>query len=370
MHACAHARAVRVHAEQKLKSLNMNEKTEDMNDKTEECVQNSTSGGPSEERSRIRKGQIDWIVGLDKAAEFKSWSFKFKMGAATYLSKDVYQNDDERRFAWVNALIRASSLGKFQELCDQVELLDASGFKCEKLLEKLEKRYLPAIDVEKKRISSMFLSFNRNRSSLLDSYKSLQQILLECRKYGFVPGEETEQAKLEELILPEELPIFRLYIERERTNNEDDSELELIRSAIEALGKDQEDKRKGSNQSTPIFAGTTQRGVRSDRSEKVPRRKGHPERSGVEAGKLKQGNCGRCGKNCPAARGEPKEKGYAFDKECRKCGKKNHFESVCKSGKTAAFSKGAEDKQHDEDTRRIAALALTAQAKPNFLVVD
>lgn len=299
---------------------------------------NSHIGGPSEDRScRIRKGQIDWVVGLERASDFKAWSFKFKMGAATYLSREVYPNEEERRYAYINALIRASSLGKFQELCDHVELLDASGVRCEGLLERLEKRYLPAMDVERKRVSSSYLSFTRGKASLLESFTALQKVLLECHKYGYDPGTETERTKLEQLVLPEDWPIYRLYLERERAKGDKQSELECTRNAVEALGRDQEDKRKNSNQSsgTPPFVGSTQRG-------KEPRRKGHPERKGKSesSGKQKGQPCERCGKHCPATRGEPKEKCYAFGQECNKCGKKGHYGSVCRSGsKSAAFSK-------------------------------
>ena len=52
-------------------------------------VDNTTIGSPSGDReNRIRKGQIDWVVGLERASDYKSWSFKFKMGAEIYLSKD------------------------------------------------------------------------------------------------------------------------------------------------------------------------------------------------------------------------------------------------------------------------------------------
>lgn len=303
----------------------------DMSD-LQQTPKNSHNGGPSEEQARrIRRGQIDWIVGLEKATEFKSWVFKFKMGAHTYLSKEVYPDAEERRFAWVNALIRASSLGKFQELCDQVELLDAAGYRCEKLLEKIEKRYLPVTEVERKRATSQYLSFSRGKATLLESLKQLQHLLLECRKYGYYPGEETQIAKLEDLILPEERSVFRINVERcfeRRPEFDSDSRIEKIMEVIEALGKDQEDIRKGGS-SGPRFAGGS---WRKGNDKKGPRRKGHPERREEKSqGSKKPKQCGRCGKECPFARGEPKEKCFAFEKECRKCSKIGHFESVCKT---------------------------------------
>ena len=291
---------------------------------------NTTIGGPSGDReNRIRKGQIDWVVGLERASDYKSWSFKFKMGAEIYLSKEVYPKDEDRRFAWVNALIRASALGRYQELCDEVELLDSSGIRCEMLLEKLEKRYLPALDIEKKKTTSKYLSFCRGKSTLLESFKNMQQILLECRKYGYDPGKETQLAKLDELILSEDRPIFRLYVDREKAKDGTNSlsELDLTISAIEALGKDLDEKTLKGSRNDEQFAGGAFK--KRHESRKAGYGQQDPKRSGFRS-EIKTGSkqtCKKCGFNCNAVKGQGKCP--AAEKECRKCGKIGHFESVC-----------------------------------------
>ena len=152
------------------------------------------------------------------------------------------------------------------------------------------------------------------------------------------------------------------------------SELERIKNAIEALGKDQEDKQKSSGQGAPLFAGEAmQKGGKGRRSDKGPRRKGHPERKeNTDNTKQKKEKCGRCGKSCPAVQGQPKEKCYAFNKECLKCGKKGHFEIVCRTNKAAAFSKKNETAGDSKDEAPPAALslALVSRSEPNFLVAD
>ena len=166
-------------------------------------TQNLTNGGPREDQSRIRKGQIDWVTGLERSVEFRSWLFKFRVGAQTYLSKSVYPENEERRYAWLNALLRASVLGKNEEMASYLELLDHSGARCEDLLTRLEKRFLPASDVEKKRVTAQFLAFSRAKKSLWEALKEFQQLELECLKFGYDAGEATTIAKLEEMVLVE-----------------------------------------------------------------------------------------------------------------------------------------------------------------------
>lgn len=163
------------------------------------------------------------------------------------------------------------------------------------------------------------MSFNRGRKTLLDSIKELKVILLECAKHGFKPEAETVKAKLESLVNPEELPVYRLYLKNEQG---DDTGYDKAMRAMESLAKDQADVVCQSNDTggTPPFAGG------AFRSKRGVRRKGYPER---EEGDSKK--CKRCGKGCPLARGGDRKKCYAYDKKCKKCGKLGHFEAVCKS---------------------------------------
>jgi hypothetical protein len=289
----------------------------------------SHNGGPSEERSSVRKGQIDWVAKISKPTEYKSWVFKFKVGAATYLSKELYPNNQERRYAWLNALIRAASLGEFEEMNHLLELYDSDGVQCEDILGKLEERFLPAMEVEKKKATTAFMAYARGRKPLSQATKELKVIILECHKAGYKPDVETVKAKYESLLLPQELPLVRLY---QKNDDGDGSELDKLIRALEGLGKDQEGVHaNGNGVVLPEFAG----GAFKKKGSAGPRRKGYVhwqelhQRSDKTSKSVK--TCESCGKACPMTRGEPKEKCYAYGKECRKCGKKGHFESKCRS---------------------------------------
>lgn len=282
-------------------------------------------GGPSEDRAgRIRKGQLDWVENIDKPSDFRSWRYRFGIGARIYLSKEVYPNEEDRQSAWLMALIKAGS--KFPEMCQLIELYDNAGSKCEEILKKLADRFLPADDIDRKRATAQFMAYVRSRQSLLEATKGLKLVLLECQKFGYTPDNETVKAKFESLIRPEERPMYRLYLKNEE---EDDTGYGQVLQAVEALGKDQEDASKGSSGVSTDFAGGAFSHGSKEKKHRDPRRKGFLPRSGD--GKSATQICDRCGKNCPFTRGQDKTKCYAHDKPCKKCGKKGHFEKMCKT---------------------------------------
>ena len=306
---------------------------------------NTTShiGGPSEDNSgRVRKGQLDWVIGIAKATDFKSWSFKFKVGATTYLSKAVYPVEEERRYAWLNALIRAASLGGFEEMNELLELYDDDGVRCEDILKKLQDRFLPASDIEKRKATNAFMTFVRGNKSLSEAAKNLRVIILECHKYGYRPDAETLKAKYESILFAVEVPIFRLYV-KNNDSEEGTSELDMCIRAIEDLGKDQEGVKSESG-GAPEFAGGAFASRKGD-----PRRKGFVSSNSnsdeQDAGKSSKSKCTKCGKKCPASKGGPKEKCYAFEKECRKCGELGHFEVVCRIKSASKANAAASDEQ-------------------------
>ena len=267
-------------------------------------------------RTGVRKGQIDWISPISQASEFKSWVFRFKMGATCYLSKAVYPEDEERRCAWQISLLRAATLGNFHEMLDMLELLDADGVTCEDVLEHLKKRFLPALETERKRAMQKFVNFTRGSRSLLDAVKELKVLLLDCRKQEYKPDEDTVMLKYESLLSSSDLPIFRLY---QMKVGDTGTEMGRFMRALEELAQDQVPQKPEGTQGGQPFAGAAVNGRKNG------------------AANDKQGNgdrrkCTYCGHgNCPTLSGEGKEECPAFGQECRKCGKKGHFKSVCRS---------------------------------------
>ena len=333
-------------------------------------TKNSTSGGPSEEsHSQVRKGQVDWIPSISRGSEFKSWRFRFAMGAGIYMTKEVYPAGKERRFAWQVALLRAATMGGFGEMLQLLELWDCEGIYCEELLERLERHFLPSTEAELKTAMQQFVAFSRGRRSLNQAVNDLKVILLQCQKLGYRPDPLTKQLRFEALLSAGEIPMLRMYEEREArlqgeegrvplgTKPTDDAKAyEVFMNALQALAIDQEQKVQvdASTQGTGPFAG----GIFDRRGDG---KKAHhkPKRTGYRACDTTQEKpCQRCGRRCGAVRGDDKEKCPAIDKECRKCGKKGHFESVCRSMK-APVQQGAKPK-YGEDLNRTKSKAAAA----------
>ena len=298
----------------------------------------SQSGSPHEgveKHSKIRPGQIDWVTALERPADFKSWLFRFRIGSKMYLSEKVYPDEDERRFAWLNALLRAATLGKNEEMIRLLELYDNGGTTCEELLVNLEKRFMPEEEMERKRTTLAFMAFNRGKRTLTNAVKELKIVLLDCERYGFSPDDATRRAKYESLLLSSELPFFTLYLNADKsqlsiaTNRE--SETEKVIRVLEKYGRDQDGIRSVDNGNGPTFAGSSFSDNRKGSKEKKPKRKGFAT---FANGREENPNrntppCKKCGRVCAAVKGTGACP--AQDRTCNKCGKIGHFEKQCYS---------------------------------------
>jgi hypothetical protein len=288
-----------------------------------------------ESRRVFRKGQIDWIEAIAKPIDFELWEFDFIAGANMYLSKTVYPDPNERRDAWLFALIRAAQLGGFVEMRKLLQLNHKGGLRCEELLEALRKQFLPAIETERKKCSKKFMDFQRQKRTLMQAVKDLRVVLLDCNKFGFNPCEATVRAKYEGMLSAQELPLFKLYLVK---GNRDDTVFAHFMAAMEELAKDQETATK---YATDAFQGAEGTGDEQfaggvfKKARGAPKRKGYaPEKTskGTEGKTNDKRKCSRCGKdNCPALSGGNKASCSAANEVCRKCGKKGHFERVCRS---------------------------------------
>ena len=285
-------------------------------------VENNNNGGPS---SRIRKGQIDWIIGISKPSDFKSWLFKFKVGSRVYLSNEVYTDEQERHDAWMNALVIAATRGNFEEMLYYLELLENDGVRCETLLEHLERKFVPTAELARKQSIEAFMKYTRNRKTLMEAVKELRVIVLECNKHGYNPEKETLIAKYESLLQTQELPIFRSYEDRYKSLPFT-TEFEKYLRALEELAKDQEEKKPNKETEVETFAGAAKQKFRKD-----TKRSGYRSKKNDEENATNKSKCTRCGYPCPATKGKGKDKCPAANKTCNKCGKKGHFAEVCRT---------------------------------------
>jgi hypothetical protein len=294
--------------------------------KTEDVNGTSQYGGPSEDvqgYAKVRQGQIDWVPAFEKTTEFRTWLFIFRTGAGTYLSKKVYPDAEERKFAWLNALLKAATLGKNMELVRYLDLCDRNGTKCESLLKKLEQKYQPAIEREEQKATESLLMYLRGNKTLTDAVKELNERVLECRKLGYDPDEKTLIKKYETLLTQQERPLYRLYSE---TYAEGGTDFETTVRVLEKLGRDQEPDKTREHGSGPVFAGHAN--ARQNKQKKHHRH-GYAENRNERA---EVTNCQRCGSHkCKSMQSGNKEDCNAYDKDCKKCGKKGHFFKMCKT---------------------------------------
>ena len=302
--------------------------------KEEDNESSSQNGGLSGGIQKIRQGQIDWVSAVPKAASFKSWLFRFKTGAKMYLSKKVYPEEEERRYAWLNALLRAATLGENEEMISLLELYDSSGVTCEELIEKLEKKFLPEEETERKKVTLSFMAYSRGNKSLTVAVKELKILLLDCERYGFKPDDATRKAKYESLLLSSELPFFTLYLNADLGNKTEslqgEKESEKVIRVLEKYGRDQDGIKSIESGNSHSFAGSSFSPQRRQERDKQPRRKGFkPGNSDGkgQANSTQKTECKKCGNVCPAMKGTGACP--AKEKACNKCGKIGHFEKVC-----------------------------------------
>lgn len=177
-------------------------------------VKNSHNGGPS-----VRKGQIDWVPAIKNVGELRLWLIKMSAGTRIFLSKEVYPDEEERRWAFKYACIHAASIGHFDEMVLYIELLDADEITCEKLLKKIEEKFLPAQDIERKKSSAAFMAYTRRGKSLSEAVKELKVLVLECKKLGYSPDKETLITKYESLLASQELPLYRIYLKQDDSDD-------------------------------------------------------------------------------------------------------------------------------------------------------
>jgi hypothetical protein len=298
---------------------------------------NSQNGGPSEDRG-IKKGELLWTPALKKDGDIRLWLFMFEAGAVMYLSKEVYPKTEERRYAWLNALIRAASLGGNEEMIRLLQLYDANGVRCEDLLKKIEAKFLPAQEIERKKVSTAFMHYQRENKTLTEAVKELKVLVMECAKLGYTPDDHTLQTKYESLLQNREVNFYRLYLKHDDYKDHEGAE-KAIR-VIEDIGRDDEAGLPGQDSTPPFSGGAWDK-------KKGPRRQGYTKNTPKDkpSGQQRQEDgkkCKYCGDHCPGMKGEGKEKCFAWGKKCTKCNKQNHLASMCKAQKG---SKGAKNSQ-------------------------
>ena len=276
------------------------------------------------------------MPGISKPEEICSWLFKFKSGAFSYLSEEVYPDPEQRRYAWINATLRAATLGNFDEMVSLIELFDSAGDRCEALLKSLEAKFSPSAEAVKKKHIAALMAFVRGSKSLQSAVKELRILFLECRKVGYVPDDETAIARYEAILLPAEVPLYRLY---SLHSGQGESGIAKVVAVLEALARDQPEE----SASGHAFAGAA-----FGRSRTKPRRAGYDAKGASDsAGK----GCERCGVgSCPYVSTGKAECCFAAGKKCNKCGKVGHFKSKCRSVSKAAAVIETEEEASAEST--------------------
>jgi hypothetical protein len=292
----------------------------------------STSGDPSEDRTAmfrgVRPGQLDWVAPISSAADFRMWSFKFRVGASTYLSKEVYPEEDKQHMACLNALLKASTLGGFAKMDELIMLLDSQGVKCEDMLIRLQSELLPSTETDRIRATDQFMSFQRGGTGLMIAARELGQLVLKCNQLGYKPDADTVSAKYKSLLSQSERPLFELY--HDGIVDVRDA-LQRTIQAVEKLARAQDGGKQAGGNGASTGISCTAKDFKSK-----PKRAGFNPKGPNGKGDSKSA-CGKCGKkSC-----EGGAKCSAADKECYKCGKKGHLQALCRSAGKGAGGKAA-----------------------------
>lgn len=73
--------------------------------------------------------------------QWEQFVFEFSTGATFWLAPEVFETQQKRAIVWRAALLRAATLGNFDEMRSDIRLLTNQGLECENLLEGLTKLY-------------------------------------------------------------------------------------------------------------------------------------------------------------------------------------------------------------------------------------
>lgn len=307
----------------------------------------SHTGGPSEDSRKhaIRPGQLDWVTPVENTTELKRWIEKFEFGADIYLSKEVYPDEKKRRTAWMTALLRGCTLGKFKEMEDLLMLLHGNEVKCEAILDELKAYFLPAENKQLEQAANAFHHFKRGDLSLREAVRALSIKALECGRHGYKPDPTTVELAYKALLSPHEKLHFPSYLSQVDVTITDKVKrtaqaLEHMASNIDSSGASDS---VGAD-SHPFAGGASSRFKQG----KTPKRKGlhKPKEQDRKpapktASSSSKGKCARCGySTCKSLlEGHGKKECPAYGQTCNHCGKEGHFESVCRGKEQGAPAK-------------------------------
>ena len=307
----------------------------------------NTGGLASEDRRCVRQGELSWVPAFEKNVNFRLWFFQFKIGAETYLNQDVYPDAKGRRYGFLNALMRAASLGRNDGLLIDLELYDSAGIYCEALLEKIKQKYMPKDALLRVKMSEEFFNFKRE-GKLGESVERLNMPVLECRKARYEPDDATLQLKYRVLLRKEEVPMFEVYLSKDTGTQEDEASAEKTRRVLELLALDKEGI--SSKQDAVGFCGGAFReGPKSGkRHSHHGKRQDNPRRAGFGGGGhseqkvANQSECKKCGKaGCKSMSSKDQNDCPANKFKCNGCGQKGHWFKCCPK----------QNKQHNQKAR-------------------
>lgn len=295
--------------------------------------------GNGEERRGPKQGELQWVPPLERRGNFRLWLFQFRAGADLYLSQEVYPVPEVRRLGYLNALTRAATLGKNEELLIELELLHAEGSECEALLDKVVKIYQPQDALLKQRAGEELLAFKRE-GRLGESLRKLNTLVLECRKAGYRPESETLCLKYKSLLRKDEVALFEVYFAKDEIA-EGESTDQRMRRVLEAYARDREGILK--EQEHAGFAGAAignrqgSRGGANGRGRGGGKRGRGGRRHGYLGGDSKQQGsgggdkgCSKCGAtNCKALTTGKASDCFYFKLKCRRCHQVGHKASCC-----------------------------------------
>jgi hypothetical protein len=272
---------------------------------------------------------------------------KFEMQEEMFLSEEVYPVKKKRDIAYLNALLRAATLGNFTEMEDFLYLMHKEGKCAEELLKGLEAHFLPSMETDRLRAAAAFENFERGKLGLLEAVRQLGAILLECNRYGYKPDAMTVEIHYKKLLTPTEKINYPLYLNQVPSSITNDKERMV--KALEMMGVILEDaKPKQQNDGSGLdfagYAGGGRRGNRGKGGQQGPRRWGLGQQAPKAPAQTQaprqqpqgqqQKACRDCGfttcKSLQPGQGKAACKAHETGQTCNYCGREGHFASTCR----------------------------------------
>eukprot|EP00919_Chromeraceae_sp_WS-2016_P034622 GHVR01081914.1.p1 GENE.GHVR01081914.1~~GHVR01081914.1.p1 ORF type:complete len:337 (-),score=37.18 GHVR01081914.1:107-1117(-) len=276
------------------------------------------------------KGTMDkaldmkWVPKYTGKENFRQWKFLWSTAVDAYLPAS--KTDDKIVKIYHAGLLKSAEGCK--DFTTDIQTLIESGKKCEEVIKCLENLYMPYIEDQRlevvRKINNFVRATNETKRSMLMRF---DRLLNEATRVSYTVSEQCKLLMLLNALTSNEKELVMMHSFQKSSNEPTTEEEErlkykIIREAVEFLTTIEAlsiHKNKNERLDSAMNVVETKK--------KWKKYKKNAESDNKTFLDKKKPNCSKCGKwahadisQCPA-----------INQECRICGKKGHFEKVCRN---------------------------------------